>query len=323
MSTAKISLIGLTKFDSSLFDDLHLPDGIDKDLFINSLLLKGGEFEVLYPEPDFMRFSIGVWGRKWYRTFAEWLKGTRAEWNPIYNYDRYEESADSNSKTFGNKTTADYSDNRTADLTDKRTADLTDKRTADLTDKRTADLTDKRTADLKDERTANLTDEQTLDNSDTTTQTESAKTEHEVSAYDSSSYVPSSRDTVNNGTTQTTHNGTITGNHTGTDTTAYTGTDTNTQTGTDTTAHTGTDTTAHTGTDTTAHTGTDNIRHTGTLSDTAGNESGNANHNAHIYGNIGVTQSSDMLKSFYDIAEWSLYDHMSDVFVRELLIPVY
>lgn len=307
MSTAKISLIGLTKFDSSLFDDLHLPDGIDKDLFINSLLLKGGEFEVLYPEPDFMRFSIGVWGRKWYRTFAEWLKGTQAEWNPIYNYDRYEESADSNSKTFGNKTTADYSDNRTANLTDKRTADLTDKRTADLTDKRTANL--------KDERTADLTDKQTLGTTDVTSQTEAAKTEHEVSAYDSSSYVPSSRDTVNNGTTQTTHNGTITDKHTGTDTTAYTGTDTSTQTGTDTMAHTGTDTTAHTG--------TDNIRHTGTLSDTAGNESGNANHNAHIYGNIGVTQSSDMLRSFYDIAEWNLYDHMSDVFVRELLIPVY
>ena len=307
MSAAKISLIGLTKFDSSLFDDLHLPDGIDKDLFINSLLLKGGEFEVLYPEPDFMRFSIGVWGRKWYRTFSEWLKGTQAEWNPIYNYDRYEESADSNRKTYGNKTTADYSDNRTANLTDKRTADLTDKRTADLTDKRTADL--------KDERTADLTDEQTLDNSDTTTQTESAKTEHEVSAYDSNSYVPSSRDTVNNGSTQTTHNGTITDKHTGTDTTAYTGTDTSTQTGTDTMAHTGTDTTAHTG--------TDNIRHTGTLSDTAGNESGSADHKAHIYGNIGVTQSSDMLRSFYDIAEWNLYDHMSDVFVRELLIPVY
>lgn len=307
MSTAKITLIGLTKFDSSLFDDLHLPEGIDKQLFINSLLLKGGEFEVLYPEPDFMRFSIGVWGRKWYRTFAEWLKGTQAEWNPIYNYDRYEESADSNSKTFGNKTTADYSDNRTANLTDKRTADLTDKRTADLTDKRTADL--------KDERTANLTDEQTLSNSDTTTQTASAQTEHEVSAYDSNSYVPSSRDTVNNGTTQVTHNGTITDKHTGTDTTAYTGTDTSTQTGTDTMAHTGTDTTAHTG--------TDNVRHTGTLSDTAGNESGKNDHKAHIYGNIGVTQSSDMLRSFYDIAEWSLYDHMSDVFVRELLIPVY
>lgn len=291
MSSAKITLIGLTKFDNSLFDDLQLPDGIDKDLFVNSLLLKGGEFETLYPDPEFMRYSIAVWGRKWYRTFAEWLKGTQAEWNPIYNYDRFEESEDKDNKTFGNKTTADYSDNRTANLTDKRTADLTDKRTANLEDK----------------RTANLTDLQGINTNDTTTQTIAGTTQHDVSAYDAGNFTPSSRDTINNGSTQVIHKGTVTDNHTGTDTTAHTGTDTSTQTGTDTMAHSG----------------TDNTRHTGTLADITGNENNTNNHKAHIYGNIGVTQASDMLRSFYDIASWSLYDHMSDVFIGELLLPVY
>lgn len=291
MSSAKITLIGLTKFDSSLFDDLQLPDGIDKDLFVNSLLLKGGEFETLYPDPEFMRYSIAVWGRKWYRTFAEWLKGTQAEWNPIHNYDRFEESEDKDNKTFGNRTTADYSDNRTANLTDKRTADLTDKRTANLEDK----------------RTANLTDLQGINTMDTTTQTAAGTTQHDVSAYDAGNFTPSSRDTINNGSTQVINKGTVTDNHTGTDTTAHTGTDTSTQTGTDTMAHTG----------------TDNTRHTGTLADITGNENNTNNHKAHIYGNIGVTQASDMLRSFYDIASWNLYDHMSDVFIGELLLPVY
>ena len=299
MSSAKITLIGLSKFDNSLFDDLQLPDGIDKELFVNSLLLKGGEFETLYPDPEFMRYSIAVWGRKWYRTFAEWLKGTQAEWNPIHNYDRFEESEDKDNKTFGNKTTADYSDNRTANLTDKRTADLTDRRTANLEDK----------------RTANLTDLQGINTNDTTTQTAAGTTQHDVSAYDAGNFTPSSRDTINNGSTQVIHKGTVTDNHTGTDTTTHKGTDTSTQTGTDTMAHTGTDTTAHTG--------TDNTRHTGTLADITGNENNTNNHKAHIYGNIGVTQASDMLRSFYDIASWNLYDHISDVFIRELLIPVY
>ena len=291
MSSAKITLMGLTNFDNSLFDDLVLPAGIDKDLFVNSLLLKGGEFETLYPDPEFMRYSIAVWGRKWYRTFAEWLKGTEAEWNPIYNYDRFEESEDKDNRTYGNKTTADYSDNRTANLEDKRTANLEDKRTANLTDRQVLDLRD-------DTQASSRT---------TTTQKVAGTTQHDVSAYDAGNFTPSSRDTVNNGTTQTDGNSKEEIHHRGTDSTTHTGTDTNTQTGTDTTAHTG----------------TDNIRHTGTLSDVTGTDNNTNNHKAHIYGNIGVTQASDMLRSFYDIASWSLYDHMSDVFIGELLIPVY
>ena len=291
MSTAKITLLGIRNFDNSIFDDLVLPDGIEKDLFISSLLLKGGEFETLYPDPEFMRYSIAVWSRKWYRTFAEWLKGTEAEWNPIYNYDRFEESEDKADKSFGNKTTADYSDNRTANLEDKRTANLEDKRTANLTDRQILDLKDDLTA-ASNTKTA---------------QTVAGTTQHDVSAYDAGNFTPSSRDTINNGTTMADGTNKEESHHRGTDSTTHTGTDTN----------------AHTGTDTMAHTGTDNTRHTGTLSDVKGNENNINNHKAHIYGNIGVTQASDMLRSFYDIASWNLYDHMSDVFIGELLIPVY
>lgn len=307
MATAKATLIGMYNFDSAIFDKMVLPDGIDKSLFIDTLLLKAGEFEVLYFDPLFLQNAIGVWSNKWYRTFAEWLRGTKATWNPIHNYDRIEDIFDSGSKTFGTKKTADYSDVRTADLKEQRTANLQEQRTADLQEQRTADLTE--------ERTANLTDEQTLANSDTTSQTVSGTTEHEVSAYDSSSYVPSSRDTINNGETQVSHDGTITNTHTGTDT--------NTTTGTDTTATTGTDTMATTGTDTNATTGTDTLRHSGTLSDENGSESHSDTHTAHVYGNIGVTQSGDMLRNFYDISTWNLYDHMADTFTQELLIPVY
>lgn len=291
MSSAKITLIGLSRFDNGLFDELVLPDGIDRNLFIDTLLLKGGEFEVLYPEPDFMRFSIGTWGRKWFRTFAEWLKGTEAEWNPIYNYDRFEESEDNDRKSYGNKTTADYSDDRTTESTDERTANLTDKRTADLTDKTVYD-----TEDLTGHK-----------NIDTVSQTEKGSTQHDVSAYDAGNFTPSSRDTIDNGTTTTTSGGTTSTHHTGSDT------------GT----QTGTETTDHTGTDKTDHSGSESIKRSGTLSDTSGSENNTNNHKAHIYGNIGVTQASDMLRSFYDIASWSLYDHMCDVFIGELLLPVY
>ena len=315
MAAAKLTLIGLYQWDNTIFNDMVLPTGIDKDLLIDSLLLRDGEFEVLYPDPLFMKKSIGIWSKKWYRTFAEWLRGTQQIWNPIYNYDRFEESRDEDRKKFDATTTADY--------TDTRTADLQDKRTADLKDKRTADLQDKRTADLKEERTPDLNEKTTFDNADTTTQIASAITEHQVAAYDSSSYSPSSRDIVNNGTSEVGHSGTVNNETTGSDTTATTGTDTMDHTGTDTTNHTGTDIMEYTGTDTTDHTGTDTMERKGTLSDTGGSEQNSNIHEAHMYGNIGVTTSAAMLKEFYDISTWNLYEHICDVFIGELLIPVY
>ena len=307
MASAKMTLIGMYNYRDDIFNELVLPSGIDADLFKQSLLMKGGEFEVLYPDPDFLKYSIKIWSSKWFRTFSEWLRGTEQRWNPIYNYDRFEESRNENRKEFDSKTTADYSDQRKVDLDDTRTADLTEKRTADLEDENVKYLTDKRTADLN-EKTV-------FDNADTTTQTDQMTTEHQVAAYDSSSYSPSSKDIVNNGQSKIDHTGDVTN--------ATTGTDINEHSGTDTMKHTGTDTTEHTGTDIMKHTGTDNTARKGTLSDNTGSEHTHDIHEAHLYGNIGVTTSAAMLKEFYDVSSWSLYDHMSDVFISELLIPVY
>ena len=94
MSTMNLTLIGMYNYDNTLFDELTLPVGVDKQAFINNLLLKSGEFELLYPSADFMKPAIKLWGIKWAHTFEEWLKGQAATWNPIENYDRYEESTD-------------------------------------------------------------------------------------------------------------------------------------------------------------------------------------------------------------------------------------
>ena len=323
MASAKLTLIGMYQWDNTLFSEMVMPEGIDKDLLIQALIMRGGEFEVLYPQPEFMKTSIKIWSTKWFRTFKEWLRGTKQTWNPIYNYDRFEEVRDNNEKSYGSKTSADYTDSRRVDLDDTRVADLKEQRTADLKDKRTADLQDKRTADLTDKRTADLNEKTLLDNADTTTQLDNMTTEHQVAAYDSSSYQPSSKDIVNNGESKVEHTGSVNNATTGTDTTEHTGSDTTDHTGTDTTEHTGTDTTEHTGTDTMKHTGTESTKRKGNLSDTEGNEQNLGIHEAHMYGNIGITTSATMLKEFYSISAWNLYEHISDVFVSELLVPVY
>ena len=323
MATAKWTLMGMYNYDNTIFNEMILPTGIDADLFKSSLLIEKGEFEVLFPDPDFMKNAIKIWSAKWYRTFSEWLRGTQAQFNPIYNYDRYEEGWDDNKKRYSSVNNADYSDKRIANLEDNRVTNLKDERTADLEDKRTADLEEKRVANLKDESAKGQKDESTFNNADITSQTKESTTEHKVAAYDSSGYVPSSQDIVNNGDSKTAHVGTVTNESDGTETISHTGSDTMSTTGSDTMKHSGTDTTAHTGNDVSNTSGTDETVHKGKLSDIAGNEQNTNLHTAHLYGNIGVTTSAAMLAEFYNVAKWNLYEHMADVFGSELLIQVY
>ena len=95
-----MNLLSLYNYDESLFDNLVLPEGIDKDTLVNNLLLDTVSQEVLYADPDIMKQAIGMWSKKelpvWQR-----LKDTldiRGSYNPIYNYDRNEEITNDHTK---------------------------------------------------------------------------------------------------------------------------------------------------------------------------------------------------------------------------------
>ena len=109
MSTMqRLTLIGLYNYDSTLFDNLSLPDGYDKDTFIESLLLEHGEKCVLYSNFDFMRYSIGVWSRKWALELSRIYGALTAEYNPIHNYDRYEEYKDTENRKYKSESEAGH-----------------------------------------------------------------------------------------------------------------------------------------------------------------------------------------------------------------------
>ena len=112
---AKITLIGMYNFDDTLFEYLTLPEGIDKETLINNILMQSGEFEVLYPNLEFLKMSIGAWAKKWQPTFERWQKALAIEYDPLENYDRREEwngtdSGNSTGKTEG--TTGSLTTNR-------------------------------------------------------------------------------------------------------------------------------------------------------------------------------------------------------------------
>lgn len=116
MSTIqRLTLIGLYNFDSTLFDSLELPAEYDKQTFIDSLLLEHGEKCILYSNPDFMKYSIGAWGRKWALELERIAQALKAEYDPIYNYDRYEEYTDTEGRTLNSKTNSGHTAKDTPD----------------------------------------------------------------------------------------------------------------------------------------------------------------------------------------------------------------
>lgn len=116
MSTMqRLTLIGLYNFDNTLFDSLELPDEYDKQAFIDSLLIEHGEKCILYSNPDFMKYSIGAWGRKWALELERIAQALKAEYDPIYNYDRYEEYTDTEGRTLNSKTNSGHTAKDTPD----------------------------------------------------------------------------------------------------------------------------------------------------------------------------------------------------------------
>ena len=219
MASSKITLIGfhnwLAAENDTLFANLTLPEGIDKEVLINNILLRGGEFEVLFSDPYTMKEAIGVWSSKWGWTFSKWIKAINMEYNPLENYDRME-TWDESEKGNNKGTTANTNEGKTTD-----------------------------------------------------TSSSTGEMENSVSAFDSSSFSPHDKSESSNKTDATTN---IKASNNGSSENEYSNTATRT---------------------------------------------------GRAHGNIGVTTSQQMLQSELDVALFNLYDQITDIFLREFVIPVY
>lgn len=84
---ATISILGLYSFDSSLFDYLDVPDGMDKQQAIDTICMKCAAFEVLYPEHTFMKEAIRVWSAGCQSVWNHLYETMHYKYNPIWNKD--------------------------------------------------------------------------------------------------------------------------------------------------------------------------------------------------------------------------------------------
>lgn len=180
MSDAKITLIGFYNYfnnnNQDLFQFLTLPEGIDKETVVNNILLRGGEFEVLYSDPYFTRNSIDIWSKKWNWTFKKWFEAINIKYCPLENYNRIEDGTLSQKDSGNNSSNSSGSINNNSGFNSTRTDNL--------------GFSSTRTDNLKSqtESSANNT------------------SENKTSAYDSSDYSPHDLTSYDGTTEETTNN---------------------------------------------------------------------------------------------------------------------
>lgn len=92
MNGAKMSILGLYKFNNHLLDNLYLPAEIDAERLKNQLLFETSEFEVLYPDYYTLKEALENYSylrlHAW-ETMAKVLN--KSNYDPFTNVSRHEE----------------------------------------------------------------------------------------------------------------------------------------------------------------------------------------------------------------------------------------
>lgn len=110
---ATMSLLGLYNWDSTVLDGLTVPSGVDRDVLINNLLRECAELEILYPQPEAMKFFVGEWSKERMPVWTRLEATLHYDYDPISNYDRREEWEDESSGSTSG-TTSGQIERRTA-----------------------------------------------------------------------------------------------------------------------------------------------------------------------------------------------------------------
>lgn len=88
MQHATLTVMGVYNWDSSVFDNFVMPNGMDKEQEIGVILMECAELELLYNRPDTFKQMVGIWSNVNVQNWQKMWDVVNMEYNPIENYDR-------------------------------------------------------------------------------------------------------------------------------------------------------------------------------------------------------------------------------------------
>ena len=84
---AMLSILALYNWDNTLFNDLNVPEGMDKNNVIYNILFECAELSLLYTDPAFMKRAIKQWSDKEQNVWNKLFATENFDYNPIWNVD--------------------------------------------------------------------------------------------------------------------------------------------------------------------------------------------------------------------------------------------
>lgn len=117
---ALMTVEGLYNYKDTLFNEFNVPDGMDKQIAIDTICMRSRELEVLYPNLEFFAMRIGIWSRKHQYNWKKLYDTMLLEYNPIENYDRMEEWNDTDTESGSSTVTNEIMSSGT--ITEQNTA---------------------------------------------------------------------------------------------------------------------------------------------------------------------------------------------------------
>ena len=111
---ARVTLWGFYQYDKTLFDNIVLPDGIDKDNLVADIMRNSGDLYPYHQVPEYLKQNITYWFARRLFDFERMYEALRVEYSPIENYDRIEDikreykdsGTDTETLTLGSSTTS-------------------------------------------------------------------------------------------------------------------------------------------------------------------------------------------------------------------------
>lgn len=85
-----MSIYGLYRYDNTLFDDMLLPDSIDRDTLVYNLVMDCAELTALYPSAEFMKEAIAFWSQSRIHAWSRMEEVLYEDYDPFINIKRDE-----------------------------------------------------------------------------------------------------------------------------------------------------------------------------------------------------------------------------------------
>lgn len=87
MAQPTLSIAGLYKFNEHLFDDMYIPESLDRDTVVASIIMETEGLEALYVDVPFMMSAIKYWSITMRHKWDKLVASMNFEYNPIWNKD--------------------------------------------------------------------------------------------------------------------------------------------------------------------------------------------------------------------------------------------